>query len=353
MTARSALVIGKFLPPHAGHSALVEHARTAAAQVDIVVCGLRGQRPDAASRARWLAAVHPDVRVHVVDDLCGWHSPAPCPAECSPAWAAHLRDLGLGPWDVVVTSEPYGEPFAAALGARAIAFDPARKTIPLSGTSVRRDVRGHWLDLHPLVRAGLVRRVVILGAESTGTTTLATDLASHLGPAPVPEYGRAYTEQLAAAAGGIGMIRWRDEDFARIAKEQIALEDAALAAVASGPPAWLGTDGPVVVCDTDVLATAVWRERYLGAESRGLLKLASTRTPALYVLTSPDGVPFEQDGLRDGEHLREWMTGRFRETLANQIAPWIEVTGSPSRRTEVTLQAVRSLPPLFASGGTT
>ena len=59
-------------------------------------------------------------------------------------------------------------------------------------------------------------------------------------------------------------------------------------------------------------ATAIWEERYLGqrpAEVR-----AAARWPDLYLLTDHDGVPFEQDGLRDGEHLREWMTGRFRAT---------------------------------------
>jgi hypothetical protein len=50
------------------------------------------------------------------------------------------------------------------------------------------------------------------------------------------------------------------------------------------------------------------------------------------VLTSPSGVLFEQDGLRDGEHVRHDMTQWFRDALADQPAPWIEVVGSPRQR---------------------
>ncbi len=55
------------------------------------------------------------------------------------------------------------------------------------------------------------------------------------------------------------------------------------------------------------------------------------------MLTSDD-IPFVQDGLRDGEHLRAWMTQRFRERLQ---PPWIEVRGSVAERVEQVLSAVR------------
>ena len=51
------------------------------------------------------------------------------------------------------------------------------------------------------------------------------------------------------------------------------------------------------------------------------------------MLTS-DEIPFEQDGLRDGEHLRGWMTQRFRDRLRE---PWIEVHGSVEERVDQVL----------------
>lgn len=58
-------------------------------------------------------------------------------------------------------------------------------------------------------------------------------------------------------------------------------------------------------------------------------------------------MPFEDDGLRDGEHLRHWMTQRFREVLASQDAPWIEVRGG---RTERLRQALEAVDGLLAAG---
>ena len=154
------------------------------------------------------------------------------------------------------------------------------------------------------MRAHLCRRVVITGAESTGTTTLARALAERLGTVWVPEVGRAVS--VAREAAGI-FGQWSDEDFAVIARRQQRDED--LAARVSGP---------VLVCDTDALATCIWQERYLGRSTAAVEAIAASRSYSLSVLTSDD-IPFVQDGLRDGEHLRGWMTERFRERLRGAL----------------------------------
>jgi HTH-type transcriptional repressor of NAD biosynthesis genes len=61
---------------------------------------------------------------------------------------------------------------------------------------------------------------------------------------------------------------------------------------------------------------------------------------ALYILTDHAGVGFDDDGLRDGEHLRPWMTERFREVLSASGARWIEVRGDRASRLEQALSAV-------------
>jgi HTH-type transcriptional repressor of NAD biosynthesis genes len=69
------------------------------------------------------------------------------------------------------------------------------------------------------------------------------------------------------------------------------------------------------------------------------LAMAAERRPALYILTSDD-VPFVQDGLRDGEHVRRWMTERFRTVLADSGVPWYEVTGSREDRLARAMEAI-------------
>jgi nicotinamide riboside kinase len=88
----------------------------------------------------------------------------------------------------------------------------------------------------------------------------------------------------------------------------------------------------VLVCDNDPWAATVWCERYLGAGHPDVRAAVGARAPALYLLTDHAGVPFEQDGWRDGEHRREWMTARFRTLLADRGVPWHLVTGTPDER---------------------
>jgi HTH-type transcriptional repressor of NAD biosynthesis genes len=275
----------------------------------------------------------------------------------SPAiWAAHVaimrqavqaadREYGQAPAiDAVFTSEPYGAELARHFGAAHVCLDSVRTLYPVSGTAARASPAAHWDLLPPAVRAGMALRVVVLGAESTGTTTLARDLAGALRQrggtwarsAWVAEYGREYSHNLLALmrahkpAATAEDIAWQSGDFTVIAAEQCRREQEAAR-----------HGGPVLVCDTDAFATRIWHERYMGQSSTEVARLAGAMPPrALYLLTSDAGVPFENDGLRDGEHLRGWMTARFRAVLGEQGIPWLEIEGAPDVRLRIALAAV-------------
>jgi nicotinamide riboside kinase len=179
-----------------------------------------------------------------------------------------------------------------------------------------------------------VPRAVLLGAESTGTTSLTQALSEHLGIPRTHESLRDVCARKAAENGGSFVdVVWTTEDFDEVADGQDALEDAAVAAHRGRPG--------LLACDTDALATALWHRRYLGCTPTRFLRRAAQSPPRLYVLTSPEGVDFEQDGWRDGEHVRLDMHGWFRDALAAQAAPWIEVVGSPEERLDQVLRALR------------
>jgi len=254
--------------------------------------------------------------------------------------------------DAVLTSEPYGAELARRFNASAVRLDTGRETFAVSGTKVRADPVGHWDTLEPPVRAWFTRRVVVVGAESSGTTTLSRDLAealrtrggAHALTRWVPEYGRELTVAKLALAGALAArsgapeptvfdLDWDDADFEAVARRQCADEEAA---ARSG--------GPVLVCDTDALATTVWQERYRGRTTPAVLA-AADRMPAraLYLLTDHADVPFHDDGLRDGEHLRPWMTDRFRRLLAAHDTPWLELRGDRPTRLRHALAAVDRL----------
>lgn len=74
--------------------------------------------------------------------------------------------------------------------------------------------------------------------------------------------------------------------------------------------------------------------------SSRIFERAAAHTPDLYLLTG-DEIPFVQDGLRDGEHIRHEMQDRFRAALAAQQIPWIEVRGDVAARVAASVPLVR------------
>lgn len=313
------VTVGKFYPFHLGHDLLLRRAKAQVDRLAVLVAFKPGQALPGSLRAAWIREEHPDVEVlEVLDDI----EEAPGP------WARRtLEVLGRRP-DVAFTSEDYGVPWAGLMGARHVAIDPARAEVPCSGTALRADLGAAWEQLTPPAKAHFARRVVVLGVESSGTTTLARALAERLRTVWVPEYGRAYAEGRLAAHDA----PWRTDEFVHIARAQAACEDA-LARRASR----------VVVCDTDPLATHVWHRRYVGAWSAEVERLAAARTYDLYVLTAPD-FPFVQDGTRDGEHVRHDMHAWFVEALERRGLPWINVGGPHERRLA---DAASSIEPLL------
>ncbi|MGY4858958.1 AAA family ATPase [Cryobacterium sp. AP23] len=311
---RHGLVLGKFYPLHAGHSALIRTALARSDRVTVQLLGASQESIPLTVREAWLREEHPTARlVSAMDD-------APVDFDSSDAWEAHMvpiRALLDAPVDAVFSSDPYGAELALRLGAEWVQVDPGRRHTPVSGTAIRADVPGNWWALAPAVRAWLTPRVVVLGAESTGSTTLAAALAGQYGTEVVPEYGREHSE---TRPGGLD-TPWRSDEFDLIVDRQINLENQALRRVPR----------PLLICDTDVLATTLWHERYVGPTPAHLLARAAAHPPALYLLTG-DEIPFVQDGLRDGEHIRHAMQQHFRDTLAAQPVPWLEVTGSVADR---------------------
>lgn len=315
------LVIGKFLPPHRGHRLLIDTAKAQSDAVVVIVCARRDDPIAGELRGAWLRELHPDATVMVIDDHFD--------PDDSQLWADHTRRwLGRAP-DAVFTSEDYGARYALLLGARHVLVDRQRLRVPISATQVRADPFLHWRQLEPPVRGHYCKRVCVLGAESTGTTTLAAALAAALGTTWVAEYGREVSAQKLAANDP----DWRSREFETIAAEQARREDAAAR-----------TADRVLVCDTNAFATGLWHRRYIGGDSEAVAAIARAGHCDLYLLTG-DEIPFVQDGLRDGEHLRAAMHGWFEAALAAQPVPWHVLRGSPSARLQ---RAVRLTADLFA-----
>jgi NadR type nicotinamide-nucleotide adenylyltransferase len=174
-------IVGKFYPPHRGHRHLIDSARQHVDCLIVMIAHHPSQNIPGELRKAWLEEIHPDCEIHLVPDEL---------EDDSRQWAEFtLRYLGRPP-DVVFSSEDYGREFARLMGASHVMVDRARTTVPVSGSLIRSAPLEHLQWLEPCVRAYFIRRVVVVGAESTGKTTLAQRLAERFNTTWVPEYGR-------------------------------------------------------------------------------------------------------------------------------------------------------------------
>jgi HTH-type transcriptional regulator, transcriptional repressor of NAD biosynthesis genes len=152
----SGLVVGRFDPPHLGHSYLIEEAARRCERLVVFVNSGPADAVPGDLRAGWLAELHPDVTVvEVVHEL-------PTDFGDEALWQQWI-DLFRTHWplvegpDVVCSSDAYVAELAQRLGAEFVVVDAARATIPVSATMVRTDPAAHLDRLAPPVRAWVER----------------------------------------------------------------------------------------------------------------------------------------------------------------------------------------------------
>lgn len=172
-----------------------------------------------------------------------------------------------------------------------------------------------------------VRRLALLGGESTGKTTLARALAERLHTAWVPEYGRQRWEELRETLSV--------DELVAVARRQIEWEDQACA--------FIDTPGTWLICDTTPLTTLQYCLHDHGQAPPELQEMARRGYDAV-VLCEAD-FDFVQDGCRrdDGFRLAQqvWTLARLEEMGVGCL----RVHGSPAERVEQVLKMLDDFQP--------
>ncbi len=174
------------------------------------------------------------------------------------------------------------------------------------------------------------KRVVLLGPESTGKSSLAQRLAVHFESVWVPEFLREFVDaRLPSLLPGAPLVA--AADLPSIVSGQIAAEEA-LAARASR----------VLFCDTDPLQTAVYAEHYFGRAPQWLSTLAAQRPYALHLLLDVD-TPFVPDPQRDRPGQRGELFALFKSALDRSGRRYVEIRGDWGTRERLAIAAVDGL----------
>src|SRR6478609_4711152 len=216
------VIAGKFYPPHVGHLMLVGKALDNCHKVSVLVVWTEGQEPSGLERIEWLREHFkswPQVRFYPVVDLGTQDSEE----ESSKDWAQYTYDI-LGEFpDAVFSSEAYGQWWADQMGATHVPLSFSRSYWPISGTEVRNDP---YQYAHYILEEGknwYKKRVLLVGAESVGKTTLARKLADTYNTVFVPEYGRIYVENQGSVQNTNQLVI-----FANILNRQLEMEESYL-----------------------------------------------------------------------------------------------------------------------------
>ena len=169
-----------------------------------------------------------------------------------------------------------------------------------------------------------VRKVVFVGAESTGKTTTARAMAARLGTVWVPEYAREFLERKAAPC------EW--EDLPHIAAEQLRLEREA-------EPKAKG----FLFCDTNAVTTHFWALWYRDEAQPDLERMADeTQDDYVYFLCGTD-VPFEADGMRETEGYRDRHQLEVIDHLRSRGSEYTVLTGTLEERMHAVLRRLETL----------
>ncbi|MFZ4874571.1 AAA family ATPase [Janthinobacterium sp. Mn2066] len=329
------LVVGKFCPLHRGHELLIERAQAACAAL-LIVSYTKPEFPgyEPARREGWLRAQFPQATVVVLDDerlarLCAARGVAPRQLPHNDEDGdVHRHFMGWLCWtvldtpvDAVFTSEEYGPGFARVLSEHYapgevahVSVDQARTLVLVSGTQVRQDPHAHSAFLSPPVYASFIKRVCLLGGESSGKTTLAAALAQHFDTRWVAEYGRELWE---SQDGELGY-----DDLLKIGREQVRRE----AVAAREARRWL-------FCDTSPLTTYFYCIEMFGKAQAELAELAEAAGHRydLVLLCAPD-FPFIQDGTRRDDGFRLRQHAWYRAELERRGIAYVEVSGTVADR---------------------
>ena len=171
------------------------------------------------------------------------------------------------------------------------------------------------------------QRIAVLGAESTGKTTLARALTQQLDGLLVPEYLREFCH-----THGRPPLR---QEQATIAAEQIRREQQAMQAALQQGKAW-------VICDPGPLMTAIYSQHYFDDASLLPVALDWQRGYAVTLVCQPD-IAWEPDGfLRDGPQVRAQVQELMHGILDAHGLPWHPVHGQESQRTAHALNILQA-----------
>jgi NadR type nicotinamide-nucleotide adenylyltransferase len=168
-----------------------------------------------------------------------------------------------------------------------------------------------------------MRKIVIIGPESTGKSTLCKQLAEYYNTVWCPEFAREYLSEKG--------MDYNYEDLLNIAHGQLELEDSMMQEARNG----------YYFIDTDMYVMKVWCEVAFENCHTWILKQIAKRQYDLYLLCDVD-LPWVKDELREYPDLefRKKLFHIYRDLMINQKTKWAEISGTDAQRLQMAVSII-------------
>ncbi|MCK8142390.1 AAA family ATPase [Flavobacterium sp. I-SCBP12n] len=310
------LTLGKFAPFHKGHQLLVETAIKEMDEVLLLIYDDPVINISLATRATWIRKIYPNITV-----IEGINSPndsgySPEIMKIQEDYVLEvLEDRSISHF---YSSEPYGVHMSKALNAIDRQVDLSRNIVPISATKIRQNPFKQKEFIHPEVYKDLITKVVLLGAPSTGKTTLAEKLAVHFDTQWMPEYGREYWEKHQINK------RLTLDDLLKIAETHIEREDALVT-----------ESNQFLFSDTNAITTYLFSLDYHGealSALQNLAKAAEQRHDIIFVCDTD--IPYDDTWDRSGDVKRKEFQQKIIEDLKDRNLSYYMLEGTVEERIE-------------------
>ena len=325
-----AFVFGKFLPFHKGHEAMINFALANCEFLTVLVCCSDKENIQDTYRKAWIEKAfekEKNIEIRTFNYLeSELLNTSESSESVSKIWAEVFKKQ-LPDYSLLITSEEYGNFVAAFMNIQHIAYDIPKKLYPVSATAVRNDVFNNWQFVPDSVKPDLLLKVVILGTECTGKTTLTEKLAKYFNCSFVSEAGRdIIANSNSFTFNDLYLVA--SEHATRIDKSNLA-------------------DSPLVIIDTDIHTTKSYSLFTFEKELEISTDIYNSNRANIYLYLNND-IEYLQDGTRLSEADRNLLDLSHRQVLTNHNIEIIEVTGDWDKRFE---KAVEQINKLIATNG--
>ncbi len=320
-----AFVFGKFLPFHKGHEALINFALSKCDFLTVLVCCSNKETIPDSTRKKWIKKTFESEKNIEIKPFNYLESELPNTSESSQEvskiWSAKFKNL-FPDYDLVITSEEYGNYVASFMGIKHITFDISKQLFPISASLLRNDIFTNWNFLPASVKPDFAIKVVVLGTESTGKTTLTKRLAKHFNCSLVNEAGR----DLIANSNFFEF-----DDLHLVASEHAKRINKAVL-----------EQRPLVIIDSDIHITKSYANFIFKKTLKVESEIYNSNKADLYLYLNND-VKHVQDGTRLSKKRRDLLDLSHRKILKLHDIKITEITGDWEKRFDKAVMKIKQL----------